>query len=284
MVVALGAAQPAAPPPDPQTALVKQYCAGCHSEKGKAGQLSLASFDSTKAADNAAVAEKMIRKLRAGMMPPPGARRPDEAGAGDARGDAGNTHRRTGRDQTEPGMASVPAPEPRGIPARGQGPARRGRRRQRVPARRTPVSQGFDNVADSQAFSPALMDGYLRAASQVTALAVGDADAGIGEAHYRVAKTASQLQRVDGAPLGTRGGVSVMHTFPADGDYVFRMELHGNADGFLYGGPGRRRADRAVDRRRAPGDPRHRSAHGRSDDWAGAEDADRYTSPPARIA
>src|SRR5439155_1013482 len=79
--------------------------------------------------------------------------------------------------------------------------------------------------------------GYLRAASRVTALAVGDQDAAASEARYRVPKTASQLQRVDGAPLGTRGGLSVVHTFPADGDYVFRMELHGNADGFLFGGP-----------------------------------------------
>ena len=50
-------------------------------------------------------------------------------------------------------------------------------------------------------------------------------------------KTASQLQRVDGAPFGTRGGISVMHTFPADGDYVFRVDLHGNACGFLFGAP-----------------------------------------------
>jgi hypothetical protein len=99
------------------------------------------------------------------------------------------------------------------------------------------LSGGFDNVADSQSFSPALMQGYLRAASKVAALAVGDADAETSEAHYRVPKTASQLRRVDGAPIGTRGGLSVMHTFPADGDYVFRMDLHGNADGFLFGGP-----------------------------------------------
>ena len=45
------------------------------------------------------------------------------------------------------------------------------------------------------------------------------------------------MERVEGAPFGTRGGVSVIHTFPADGDYVFRMQLHGNADGFLFGGP-----------------------------------------------
>ena len=68
---------PAAPPAEAQTALVKQYCAGCHSDKGKAGQLSLASFDVAQVADHADVGEKMVRKLRAGMMPPPGARRPD---------------------------------------------------------------------------------------------------------------------------------------------------------------------------------------------------------------
>ena len=99
------------------------------------------------------------------------------------------------------------------------------------------ISQGFDNVADSQALSPALMEGYLRAASQITMLAVGDPEAAPSEAHYRVPKTASQLRRVEGAPLGTRGGIVGRHTFPADGDYVLRIELHGNADGFLFGGP-----------------------------------------------
>src|SRR4051794_24331631 len=64
---------------NPQTALVKQYCAGCHSERGKAGGLSLAAFDADTAPQHTEVAEKIIRKLRAGMMPPPGARRPDEA-------------------------------------------------------------------------------------------------------------------------------------------------------------------------------------------------------------
>ena len=211
-------------------------CAGCHSEKGKAGQLSLAAFDSTKAADNAAVAEKMIRKLRAGMMPPPGARRPDEAALA--------TLAETLEARIDARAATRPSPGWRPFQRLNRAEYQRAVKDLLdvdvdVTAFLPPdtISQGFDNVADSQAFSPALMDGYLRAASQVTGLAVGDADAGIGEAHYRVAKTASQLKRVDGAPLGTRGGVSVIHTFPADGDYVFRMELHGNADGFLYGAP-----------------------------------------------
>ena len=63
---------------DADTQLVKQYCATCHSDRGKAGQLTLASFNAAEAADHADVVEKMIRKLRTGMMPPAGAKRPDE--------------------------------------------------------------------------------------------------------------------------------------------------------------------------------------------------------------
>jgi hypothetical protein len=99
------------------------------------------------------------------------------------------------------------------------------------------ISNGFDNVADSQSFSATLMESYLRAAAKVTALAIGDKDAAATETNYRVPKTASQLSRVDGAPFGTRGGLSVPHTFPADGDYVFKVELHSNACGVLFGGP-----------------------------------------------
>ena len=99
------------------------------------------------------------------------------------------------------------------------------------------ISNGFDNVADAQAFSATLMESYLRAAAKVTALAIGDKEAAATETNYRVPKTASQLSRVDGAPFGTRGGISTPHTFPADGDYVFKVELHSNACGVLFGGP-----------------------------------------------
>jgi hypothetical protein len=232
--------QSASPPigsaSDPQTTLVRQYCAGCHSDRGKAGGLSLASFELGAAPRHADVAEKIIRKLRAGMMPPPGARRPDPAalvGLAEAL-------------ETRVDAAAVAQPNP------GRRPFQRLNRVEYARAVKDllaldvdvnallppdSISQGFDNVADSQTLSPALMEGYLRAASKVTALAVGDPDAESTEARYRVPKTASQLARVDGAPLGTRGGVAVVHVFPADGDYVFRLELHGNADGFLFGGP-----------------------------------------------
>ena len=227
---------PQSPATDPQTTLVLQYCSGCHSERGKAGGLSLASFDAGRATAHADVAEKIIRKLRAGMMPPPGARRPDES----ALLAVASTL------ETRVDKAAAVTTNP------GRRPFQRLNRVEYARAVKDllaldvdvnallppdSISQGFDNVADSQPLSPALMEGYLRAASRVTSLAIGDPDAESTEAHYRVPKTASQLRRVDGAPLGTRGGISVVHTFPADGDYVFRIDLHGNADGFLFGGP-----------------------------------------------
>ena len=178
----------------------------------------------------------MIRKLRAKMMPPAGAKRPegtaldDMAAAFEARIDAE--------------AARTPAPGSRSFQRLNRAEYARAVKdllaldidvTALLPA--DTISQGFDNVADAQTFSPALMESYLRAAGKVAALALGDRDAEPSEAHYRVPKTASQLQRVDGAPFGTRGGISVMHTFPADGDYVFRVDLHGNADGFLFGAP-----------------------------------------------
>ena len=149
---------PPPPAPDPagpaaQTALVKQYCTGCHSERGKAGGLSLAAFDITEAVDHAPISEKMIRKIRTGMMPPPGARRPaDTALAALAES-----------LETRIDKAALVNPNP------GWRPFQRLNRAEYQHAVRDllavdvdvtaflppdTVSQGFDNVADVQAFSP----------------------------------------------------------------------------------------------------------------------------------
>ena len=83
--------------------------------------------------------------------------------------------------------------------------------------------------------SPTLMNGYLRAASEISRLAVGDAAAGAIEAAYKVPRWVSQREQVEGAPYGSRGGVSVTHTFPADGDYRFRVSFHHETTGELFG-------------------------------------------------
>src|SRR5439155_989898 len=79
------------------------------------------------------------------------------------------------------------------------------------------LSAGFDNVADVQTFSPTLMEGYLRAASRISGLAAGDRNASASETTFKVPRTQSQMIHIDGTPWGTRGGIAVLHTFPADG-------------------------------------------------------------------
>jgi len=217
-----------------QNALVKQYCATCHNDRAKAGGLTLASFDAAAATEHPEVAEKVIRKLRAGMMPPAGARRPDAKVLGDL----------ASALETRIDQAAALDPNP------GRRPFQRLNRAEYTYAIRDlldldldveaylppdTISDGFDNVADAQGFSPTVLEGYLRAASAISTLAVGDANAAPTEATYKVPRTASQMRHVEGAPFGTRGGLSVTHIFPADGEYTFRMMLHSIPTGQLFG-------------------------------------------------
>ncbi len=235
----VGAAKPAAPAVPAmssaaQTELVATYCGTCHSERAKAGGLSLAGFNAMRAAESPDVVEKMLRKLRAGMMPPAGAKRPP----------AGSLDELTVALEARMDEHAAVNPNPGWRPFQRLNRAEYQRAVQDllgVDVDVTPllppdtISHGFDNVADAQTFSPALMEGYLRAASRVTALAVGDPDSAPGESTYSLPKTASQLARAEGAPLGTRGGISTMHTFPADGDYVFRLDFFAEPLGILFG-------------------------------------------------
>lgn len=234
--VAAHAAIPAGTKATEQTALVKQYCVGCHSDRGKAGGLTLASFDAATIEANGELTEKIIRKLRAGMMPPAGARRPEPAVL-----QAMVTSFESRMDRQ-----AVLNPNP------GSRPFQRLNRAEYANAVRDllhldvdlstylppdTISHGFDNVADAQTFSPTLMDGYLRAASQISRLAVGDRNASASSTTWKVPRTASQMRHVEGAPLGTRGGMSVLHVFPADGEYFFKIMLHMGPTGDLFGGP-----------------------------------------------
>ncbi len=228
------AAAPTAISSSAQTELVATYCGGCHSDRAKAGGLSLAGFDAMRAAESPDVVEKMLRKLRAGMMPPAGAKRPP----------AGSLEELAVALEVRMDEHAAVNPNPGWRPFQRLNRAEYARAVQDLlgvdvdVAPLLPpdtISHGFDNVADAQTFSPTLMEGYLRAASKVTALAVGDPDSVAGESTYSQPKTASQLARADGAPLGTRGGISVVHAFPADGDYVFRLDMFAEPLGILFG-------------------------------------------------
>ncbi len=79
------------------------------------------------------------------------------------------------------------------------------------------------------------MDAYLRAASDITRLAIGDPDAIPTSTTYTNPGYTTQWDRVEGAPRGTRGGVSVIHNFPADGEYVFKLAFEHTTTGGFYG-------------------------------------------------
>jgi hypothetical protein len=217
-----------------QNEVIFQYCYRCHNDELRRGDLSLESFDAARLTENAAIAEKMIRKLRAGMMPPKASRQPDMAtrmalvtafettldAAAAANPNPG--HRSFQRLNRAEYAAAVRALVGLDIDVTGFLPA-------------DTISASFDNIADVQMPSATVMQGYLRAAAHVSRVAVGDPAADPGSTTYDVPRTQSQKERVEGAPFGTRGGTVVVHNFPADGQYRFQLLLHGEPTGALFG-------------------------------------------------
>ena len=214
--------------------VVKKNCAGCHSDSRKLGNLTLQTFSMATVGGTPEIAEKMIGKLRAGMMPPPGKTRP----AGD----------------TLPMLAESLERLMDAKAALNPNPGTRTFQRLNRPEYERSIhdmlgldvnaeswlpldtkSANFDNIADVQLPSATVLDAYMDAASEISRLAVGDPSAAISTSTYKVARLASQWDQAQGAPKGTRGGVSVTHTFPADGEYVFTIALHAIPTGQLYG-------------------------------------------------
>jgi cytochrome c5 len=216
------------------TDLVQQYCQVCHNDVMMTGNLSLTGFDVAAAPAMAETAERMIRKLRAGMMPPRGMPRPG--------GDSLQVLVETMEASLDAAAAANPNP--------GSRPFQRLNQAEYKSAVRDLLgleidvgsflpldtkSANFDNIADVQMPSTTLMEGYLRAASHVSRIALGDPDAESNSTRYRISKTASQKDRVEGAPFGTRGGLSVIHNFPTDGGYVFHIQPQPAVEGEVFG-------------------------------------------------
>jgi hypothetical protein len=97
-------------------------------------------------------------------------------------------------------------------------------------------SANFDNIADVQIPSATVLEAYLDAANAISRLAVGDAKASVSTTTFKVSRLANQNGRDGDTPIGTRGGTSATHYFPADGAYVFAVSLHSTPIGQLVGG------------------------------------------------
>ena len=251
-------AAPAAMPVDVQNRLVASNCATCHDDEGKPGGLSLEHFDAATIDQHADVAEKMIHKLRAGMMPPPTATdRPAPpvlaafAAALEDRVDRAAAH------HPNPGRRIVPAAEPRRVCAGRARSARRGCRCQRVPACRHDEQRLRQYRRRAERSSPTLIQGYLRAANR---------DRGAGDGRPFRQPERSDLQaaahRVADAPR-RRHAVGHARRHLDRAHVPGRRRLHVPHGAAL--GPTRpalrqyrsRRADRSVDQRRARRAVRH---------------------------
>jgi len=221
---------PRSPIPDPHS-LLNQYCIGCHNDRLKTGGLSLQGLPID---GNAETWEKVIRKVRAGMMPPAGAKRPERA-ALDAF---------AGSIETTIDRAAAATPNP------GRAPLHRMNRVEYENAIRDLLalevdsstllpaddsSHGFDNIADVLGVSPSLLERYVAAAAKISRLAVGERDAAPAQVTYSVKGDLSQNQTLDGMPLGTRGGTAITHNFPVDGEYSIRLALLKLSFGQVFG-------------------------------------------------
>jgi hypothetical protein len=196
--------------------------------------LSLEHADLTDIPKHAELWEKVIRKVRAGMMPPAGMPRPESAAF-----EAFVSHLETSIDRS---AAANPRP--------GRTALHRLNRAEYANAIRDLLSlqidatallppddesSGFDNIADVLTVSPSLMERYLSASWNISRMALGNVNITPSTATYRVRPDLSQDQHLEGLPPGTRGGMTIDHTFPVDGEYVIKLRLWRNTFDLMRG-------------------------------------------------
>ena len=209
----------------PERALLDRYCVTCHNERLLTAGLQLDIADVTDVSADPALWEKVVRKLRAGAMPPAPRPRPDEA-----------TYARfIARLETE--LDAVAAADPN--PGRTEAFHRLNRAEYRnvirdllaldvdvaelLPA--DDGSYGFDNIAGVLGVSPTLLERYLSAAKQVSRLAIGNPDLPPTALTFRRSADDAQDARLAGLPFGTRGGMAISYNFPVDAEYRIRVRL-----------------------------------------------------------
>jgi mono/diheme cytochrome c family protein len=218
-----GAPHAAAPAVQPERALIDQYCVTCHNQRARTAGLTLDTEDITNPPAGAAVWEKVIRKVRGGLMPPVGMPHPDRTALARL------------ASYLETSLDSAAAPTPGRTVLHRLNRAEYGNAIRDLLALDVDVQSllppddsayGFDNIADALGVSPVLMERYLSAAWKIAALSVGDPKTAPTKETFRVRGDLSQDDHIEGLPIGTRGGMLVRYTFPVDGEYVISPKLY----------------------------------------------------------
>ena len=216
--------------------LLDRYCVTCHNPALHTADLVLSTLDVENVSENAAVWEKVVRKLGARAMPPAGMPRPDNAGY-----DSFTTYLKMELDR-----AAVADPDPGNTAT-----AHRLNRAEYTNAIRDLLaleidgavflpaddSGGFDNLGDLLSVSPLLMERYLSAARTISRLAIGDPTLRPDVKTYTISPFLLQSDRMsEDLPFGSRGGIAIRHRFPLDGEYVVSIRLlRSDNEGFIVG-------------------------------------------------
>ncbi|MCP5145425.1 MAG: DUF1592 domain-containing protein [Gammaproteobacteria bacterium] len=205
-----------------QFEFLNEYCVECHNFEEWAGGIAFDTMRPETVAEDAAVWETAVRKLRGHLMPPAGSARPDGARA----------------DEFVGWMESYLDHAATTSPAQGHVGLHRLNRKEYANAVRDllgieveaesmlpqdPTVDGFDNVAAALTVTPSFIDQALTAARTVAAQSIGNPNARPGSRQYFVSGVGTQHHHVPGTPLGTRGGMAVVHEFPADGEYELNI-------------------------------------------------------------
>ena len=231
-------------------ATLDQYCVSCHNKVLKTADLVLETADLSNPGEAPELWERVVTKLSLSAMPPVGVPHPDatfyegfldylKTELGEATRQNPNPGRpsvhRLNRTEYANAIHDLLAVE---IDAEALLPADN-------------IGQGFDNIADVLAVSPLLMERYLFAAGRIASLAVGPSAMKPAAEVYVVPDTFRQDQRMNEAlPFGSRGGTTVAHRFPLDGNYVLDIKLHRSIEGYIRGLREQHTIDIRIDHKR----------------------------------
>jgi mono/diheme cytochrome c family protein len=207
------------PAADSEKKVLDQYCVRCHSNRNKLGGINIERLDIVHPEKDAQEWEKVVRKMRAGMMPPVGSPRPDAKTY-----ESAISYLETELDK----HVAVQLPQP-GLHRLNR--AEYSNAVHEVLALDVDASKflpsddsthGFDNQAGTLTTSPALIEAYRSAAGKIARVAVGDVNTPT-QTPYRVPEDTSQDYHIEGLPFGTRGGLIATHEFPTDAEYEVKV-------------------------------------------------------------
>ncbi len=205
-------------------AVVTKYCVSCHNDRAKVGGLSLEKADIGNPAADADTWERVVRKVRVGMMPPQGSPQPDQGSRASL-----VSYLTTSLDQASAGHPNPGRPLVHRLNRAEYANAIRDLLALDVDASALlppdDAAYGFDNIADALGVSPVLLERYLAAAGKISSLAVGDPGLGPAGETFRIRQDASQDIHIEGLPIGTVGGILAKTTLPLDGTYDFSIRL-----------------------------------------------------------